>query len=49
MNVKLTAWNDMGSDKVTKTIFVQNNPVEPPDQNTLNTTSGTRGTSNISN
>jgi hypothetical protein len=49
MNVTLSAWKNTGSDKVTKTIIVRNNPVEIPDQNTLNTTSGTEGTSNISN
>ncbi len=47
MNIKLTAWNDMGSDTVTKTILVRNNPVETPGQNILNTTLGTEGTSNI--
>jgi TusA-related sulfurtransferase len=49
-NVTFTGWNDLGSDTVTKNVFVRNNPVEIPTLNSpLNTTSGTQDTSNSSN
>jgi hypothetical protein len=43
--VTLTAWNDLGSDTITKNILITNNPIESSALNTpLNTTPGVQGT-----